>query len=74
MDAAELQAAGYRRSLKVYVSKAGAAPLYVPPCWVRVRGLRVDIALDGPFKLEMTDVMGLTTTLDRCVIGWEEAE
>lgn len=71
MTDVELTGAGYRRAVKVCVTKPGQPPVYVPRCWARIRGERVDVVCDAPFDLLQSPVLALTASLDRCMIGWE---
>lgn len=66
-----LTAEGYRKSVKVYITKPGQPPVIIPRCWARIRGERVDVICDKPFDLVQTPVTALTASLDRCLIGWE---
>lgn len=68
----QLRAAGYRRAVKVYVTKAGQPPMIVPACWVRIQGDRVDMVCEQAFDFVCSPVRGMTASFDRCLIGWEE--
>ncbi len=73
MTTEELRGAGYRRALKVFISKSqGQPPVYVPACWAKVVGTRVDIVCEQPFDLVQTKVAALSTSLENVIIGWEE--
>lgn len=71
--AGELQRAGYQRALKVFISKSqGQPPVYMPSCWVKITGQRVDIICEQPFDLVQTKVAAITVAFENVIIGWEE--